>query len=136
MRTRAPNHSSPVQDMTIVYDSTGCGKRQRSDAKGVTSTPRTPPVEQGSTNLYKLKNQQKANARRPHQSVQHKELGRCKWDKCPAKSKSKEKGVKRGCPKSTFMHCEERTVLTGKVMYLCNNKIGEVSVFCHIKYHK
>ena len=34
MRTRAPDHPSPVRDMKSVYY-TGCGKRKRSDSKGV-----------------------------------------------------------------------------------------------------
>ena len=56
MRIWAPSHPLPVRDMTSVYD-TGCGKRKRSDAKGVTTTtPRAPSVEDISAKLYKLKN--------------------------------------------------------------------------------
>ena len=133
MRKRAPSHPSPVRDMTSVYD-TGCGKRKRFDAKGITtmSMTRAPPVEVVSSKLYKLKNQQKANTWRIHQSVQHKELGRCKWDKCPAK---KIPDPKRGRPKATYMHCKECTAVLRKVMYLCNNKIGGDIAFCHIKHH-
>ena len=36
MRTRASDHPSPVRDVTCVYD-TGCGKRRRSDANGLTA---------------------------------------------------------------------------------------------------
>ena len=61
MRTRAPNHPSSVRDMRSVYD-IGCGKRKRSDAKGVTPLPpRAPPVNVN-TKLYRLNNQQKVNA--------------------------------------------------------------------------
>ena len=76
MRTRAPDHPSPVRDMRSVY-STGCGKRKRYDAKGATTTTtttaRSPPVAgPRSTKLHKLKNQLKENAWRSHQSVHHK----------------------------------------------------------------
>ena len=55
MRTRAPDHLSPVRDMTCVYD-TGCGKRKRSDARGVTTRPRARVglVEYVSIKLYKF----------------------------------------------------------------------------------
>ena len=70
MRTRAPEHPSPVRDLRNVHD-TGCGKRKRSDAKGVTtrSKARAPPVEDVSSMLYKLRNQQKKHPWRKHQSV-------------------------------------------------------------------
>ena len=61
IRRRAQDHPSPVRDMACVYD-TGCGKRKRSNTKGVTTTATgSLPVELLSTKLYKLKNQQKAN---------------------------------------------------------------------------
>ena len=59
MRSRAPDYPSPVRNMRSVY-STGCGKRKRSDAKGVTLRSRAAPVEEVRSKLYKLKNQQKA----------------------------------------------------------------------------
>ena len=59
MRKRAPDHPSPVRNMTSVYD-TGFGKRERSDAKVITTTiPRAAPVEDVSTKASKLRNQQK-----------------------------------------------------------------------------
>ena len=59
MRTRTPDHLSPVRDMTSVYN-TGCGKRKRLDAKGIAtrSMARAMPVEDVSSQLYKLRNQQ------------------------------------------------------------------------------
>ena len=59
MRTRAPDHPSPIRDMTCVYN-TGSGKRKRLDAKGVITTTRVPPVRMAN-NLYNLRNQQYAN---------------------------------------------------------------------------
>ena len=52
MRTRAPDHPSPVRDTRNVHD-TGCRKRKRSDAKGVTTRARAraAPVEYISTEL-------------------------------------------------------------------------------------
>ena len=76
MRTQAPDHPSPVRDMRNVHD-TGCGKRKRLDAKGVTtrSKARAAPVEYVSSKLYKLRNQQKKHPLRKHQPVYHKERG-------------------------------------------------------------
>ena len=54
-RTRAPDHPSPVMDMRSVYN-TECGKRKRSDAKGVTIAITLPPVTGLSTKLHKLRN--------------------------------------------------------------------------------
>ena len=59
-RKRAPDHPSPARDMTSVYD-TGCGKRKRFGAKGVTtrSMARAASVEGISSQLYKLRDQQR-----------------------------------------------------------------------------
>ena len=53
MRTRAPEHPSPVRDLKNVHD-TGCGKRKRLDAKGVTtrSIARAAPVEGVSSDRF------------------------------------------------------------------------------------
>ena len=69
-RTRAPDHPSQVREMKSFYN-TGCVKRKRSgDTNGVaTPTPKAPPAAPPSTKLYRLKNQQKANAWRSHQSI-------------------------------------------------------------------
>ena len=95
------------------------------------TNPLPPPVEDVSSKLYKLRNQQKANPWRTHQSIQHKEVGRCRWNKCPA---NKIPGPKRDCLKATYIHCEECTAVSGEVMYLCNNKIRGEATFCHIKH--
>ena len=60
MRKRALDHPSPVRDVTSVYD-TRYGKRKRSNAKGITimSMTRAAPVEVVSSQLYKLRNQQR-----------------------------------------------------------------------------
>ena len=56
MKTRAPDHPSPVRDMRSVYD-TGCGKRKGFDANGVnTTTLRAPTAAPLSNKLYRLKN--------------------------------------------------------------------------------
>ena len=49
-RTRALDHPSPVRDMRNVHN-IGCGKRRRSDAKGVTTRARAVPAEYVSTKL-------------------------------------------------------------------------------------
>ena len=78
MRTRTPDHPSPVRDMACVYD-TGCGRRKMLDAKGVTTRTRARvPVKYVNTKLYKLRNEQKANPWRKYQSVFHKVRGQCK----------------------------------------------------------
>ena len=69
MRTNALEHPLPVRDLRNVHD-IGCGKRKRSDAKGITTTtPKAPPVEDVSSILHKLWNQQNKTPWRKHQSV-------------------------------------------------------------------
>ena len=75
VRMQAPSHPSQVRDMTSVYD-TGCRKRERSDAKGLTTTtPRAAPLEDVSSERYKLRNQQKKNASKRYQSVRTLRMG-------------------------------------------------------------
>ena len=120
MRIRAPSHPSPISDMRCIYN-TGCGKRKRSDAKGITTTaPRAAPVEDIRSKLHKLRNQQEKHPWRSHQSVEHKELGCWKWDMCPAK---RSLDTKRDRLKATCMNCEECTAEFEKVMYFCNNRL-------------
>ena len=136
MRTRAPDHPSQVRDMVCVYD-TGCGKRKRSDAKGVTTRSMTAPVvEYISTKLYKLRNHQNKHPRRKHQFVHHKERDCCCWKLFPGIAKSITEGAKRSHPSTTAMHCEECSAHKGKTIYHCNsNKKKGGSIYCHIKYH-
>ena len=47
----------------------------------------------------------------------------------------KAKGVKRPHPGVTKMHCEECTAVSGKYVFLCNNKIKYKNGLCHNKYH-
>ena len=78
-KMRAPAHPSPLRDMACVYD-TECGKRKRSDAKGLIARARArraPPVAVINTKLHKLKNQQFSNLWRLDQSVFHEERGQC-----------------------------------------------------------
>ena len=117
---------SPIScgECRCVHD-TGSGKRKRSDAKGViTRTARAPPVRKANK-LYILRNQQKTNAWRCHQSLHNKVRGRCSWDKCPAILTSKASRTKL-----TNMYCEECMARKGKVVYLCNGQ-----ALCHLKFH-
>ena len=98
-------------------------------------TTRSSLVEQVSNKLYKLKYQQKANTWRSHQSIHHKERERCHLEKCPCIALSKVEGAKRDHPRTTYMHCEECSTHKGQTVYLCNIRMGEVKIFCHLKYH-
>ena len=138
MRTRDPDHPSPVRNMRSVYN-TRCEKKIRSDAKGVTTNKdkKGTPVTVLSTKLHKLKKQQFPNPWRTHQSVFHEERGQCCWEKCPGIARAIADGAKRGGRSSTAMHCKECSAIKNKNIYLCNsNRIVEGPLmYCHYKYH-
>ena len=109
------------------------------DTKGVTtrSMARAAPVEAISSQLYKLRNRQRKQSRRKHQSVHKrgKKRGRCKWEKCPDIAQLIAEGAKRGQASTTVMHCEECSAQLGKTIYLCNSNNNGGRSICHIKYH-
>jgi len=72
MKQRTAEHPSPLRCMRNVHD-TGYGKKKRTDAKGYVSVGRT--AVKGSSKKSVLRNQQKANPWRTHQSVHHSRRG-------------------------------------------------------------
>ena len=124
-RIRIPNHPSPGRDMVFVYNNMGCRKRKMSNTKGVATTAvattaatttRPFPVKE-SNKIYKLKDQQRANAWRSHQSKYHKERRRCHWEMCLGIALSKSEGAKRGQARQTWIHCEECSLHKGQTVY-------------------
>ena len=138
MRKQVPEHLSAVRELRSIHDS-GYRRKKWKDATDVVSSlmERERHNETTTTRLYRLRNQQKASTWRRHQSITSstKKREQCQFEKCPGIAISKEKGVKRPRPRVANIYCEEYTAVSGKHKFLCNNKLKDGYVLCHIKYH-
>ena len=133
MRQRTAEHPSPVRNMNNAHD-TGRGRKNRADAKGVVCVGRT--TSKVSTKMSTLRNQQKANPWRTHQSVPHAKRGRCAYPLCLGYLIEQTKGKPGNRRHMTSMHCEECTAEDGvNVKYFCNGVNNGKLRLCHIKYH-
>ena len=47
----------------------------------------------------------------------------------------KGNGMERPLPRVMHIDCEECTAVSGKYIYLCNNKLKDSNILCHVKYH-
>ena len=131
MRKQRPEHPSAVRCMKNVHD-TGYGRKKRADAKGFVAVGRT--AVKASTKLSTLRNQQKANPWRTHQSVAHTtRRGRCGYAQCRGNVVGPNGRQRR---RMTSMHCEECTAEDGvNIKYFCNSmNTGGVRA-CHMKHH-
>ena len=139
MRKRAAEHPQPCRALATVFDF-GCGRKQRSDAKGevadvVVTNPNLNGENREAPNqrLRELRAKQKKQPWRIHQSTASATTGRCSWSKCPGLKRSA--GAKRPRTASTNLYCEECTAAHGKNIYLCNAfRCGSIDN-CHFAYH-
>ena len=137
MRKRAADHPVPCRSLTTIFDF-GCGRKQRTDAKGEIADIAT--TGQGNTSapnqrLRELRAKQKKQPWRIHQSTAGEAKGRCCWGKCPGIKRSQLAGAKRSRASATNLYCEECTAMQGKPIYLCNAiRSGSVEN-CHYSYH-
>ncbi len=106
-------------------------RKLHTDAQGkVAGAGRQPAAH--SKRLKTLRDRQKKAPWRKHQNLAYHTRGRCCYEYCPNRRKSKAK-EKRGY--DTYMRCEECSAATGKDVYLCNNPKSSKPVLCHIAYH-
>ena len=136
MRQRQAEHPVVCRDTTNVFDS-GCGRKIRSDAKGIVAQPGRQRTHVLSRVCY-LQTLQTKSPWRFHQSLASEKRGRCAWTGCPG---LKTTSNKRKRPYATSMRCEECSALQGKSVYLCNDAKGKVTAggqlcLCHIAFHQ
>ena len=130
MRLQRAEHPWHSRDLTNVFES-GVGRKVRSDAQGVIARSGRKP-QSLLYRIYALLNRQKKAPWRRHQSLAYHQKGRCAWEGCVGKKKSKAK-----VPRShqTCMRCEECSALRNKNVFFCNDTKKGVPVLCHIAYH-
>ena len=130
MRSQRAEHPLHSRDLTHVFECHS-GKQVRSDALGVIarSVPRPQTILQ---KLYALLNRQKKAPWRRHQSLAYHRKGKCAWEGCVGKKKSK---AKRPRSYDTFMRCEECSAERNKNVFFCNDTKNGKPVLCHIAFH-